>query len=62
MSDGQTRCPRCEQPITFRKDEETIYPHKDQITREPCPLGGKNYTYAKRQVENLRAAIRGTAR
>lgn len=55
----QTVCPRCGQPITFRKDGETIYPHQDNLVQVTCPLGGVNYYEAKRQVEEHRAAIKG---
>lgn len=55
---GATTCPRCGQPIFFRKDNVTIYPHQDTVTQDRCPMGGVPYDDAKRQVEDLRARIK----
>jgi len=59
---SQTVCPRCAQPITFRKDGGTIYPHRDDLTRERCPMGGVGFDDAKAQVAEHRRLIREMAR
>jgi len=53
----ETTCPRCGQAITFRKDGMTIYPHRDELVGAPCPMGGVEISYARRQVEEQRRQI-----
>lgn len=59
---GQGTCPRCEQPITFRSDMATIYPHRDNLVGARCPMGGVDIDQARRLIREHRERLREMAR